>query len=541
MMLAALRAAWQGRARFTVLLAGDADPAPLIAAWQAEHADGARLHLIVLQAEGPLPGMQRHPQADARVTLDWLVAPAWQGLSELRVQLDAVHLQQIAGHDWCRLLARLCVPGAILTADALDAAQRHGLEAQGFAFDRPDLARYMSRKPMPPAAPAPARTAVVLGAGVAGCSVAERLCARGWQVSLLDQHAAPAQEASGNLAGIFMPILSKDDAVPTRLTRAAYLFALRYWQGLGGVGQAFLGAQCGVLHLARDAAHAATQREIAARWGYPADFARWLEAPEASALLGYAAPHGAWHFPAAGWARPASACAAMLDAAGPRLQRQFGTGPLQIAPDADGWQVQTAAGATLARSPTLILASGAAALPPLAALPISSVRGQVSHLDAAHAPALSLVVCGEAYVTPLHAGVACAGASYDLHQGRALDPVSHADNLARASQLLGCDLHGAPLAGRVGFRAVAPDRLPLVGALPAASQAGRSERLRDLARQPGLYAALGYASRGLIWAPLMAELLVAQLEGEPLPLEASLAEALDPGRFLLRARRKGVS
>ena len=36
---------------------------------------------------------------------------------------------------------------------------------------------------------------------------------------------------------------------------------------------------------------------------------------------------------------------------------------------------------------------------------------------------------------------------------------------------------------------------------------------------------------------LAAELLAAQIEGEPLPLEAALADALDPARFVLRARR----
>jgi tRNA 5-methylaminomethyl-2-thiouridine biosynthesis bifunctional protein len=41
----------------------------------------------------------------------------------------------------------------------------------------------------------------------------------------------------------------------------------------------------------------------------------------------------------------------------------------------------------------------------------------------------------------------------------------------------------------------------------------------------------------LIWAPLAAELLAAGLEGEPLPLEAGLVDALDPARFVLRARR----
>jgi tRNA 5-methylaminomethyl-2-thiouridine biosynthesis bifunctional protein len=36
------------------------------------------------------------------------------------------------------------------------------------------------------------------------------------------------------------------------------------------------------------------------------------------------------------------------------------------------------------------------------------------------------------------------------------------------------------------------------------------------------------------WAALTAELLAAQLEGEPPPLEANLAAALGPARFLPR-------
>ena len=42
-------------------------------------------------------------------------------------------------------------------------------------------------------------------------------------------------------------------------------------------------------------------------------------------------------------------------------------------------------------------------------------------------------------------------------------------------------------------------------------------------------------------ALLAAELLVSQLEGEPLPLEASLAAALDPARFLLKNRHRTVA
>ncbi|WP_247363989.1 hypothetical protein, partial [Ralstonia pseudosolanacearum] len=54
-----------------------------------------------------------------------------------------------------------------------------------------------------------------------------------------------------------------------------------------------------------------------------------------------------------------------------------------------------------------------------------------------------------------------------------------------------------------------------------------------------LYAALAYGSRGLTWSVLGAELLAAQIDGGPLPLESELAAALDPGRFLMRALRHG--
>jgi tRNA 5-methylaminomethyl-2-thiouridine biosynthesis bifunctional protein len=124
-----------------------------------------------------------------------------------------------------------------------------------------------------------------------------------------------------------------------------------------------------------------------------------------------------------------------------------------------------------------------------------------------------------------------------------LRAASQLENLTRLAEIVPGDAvaalaASAPLAGRVGFRCAAPDRLPLAGALPDYPSAGRLERLRDVPRHPGLHCLLGYASRGLIWAPLMAELLVAQLENAPPPLEATLVEALDPGRFLLKQRRR---
>jgi len=46
-------------------------------------------------------------------------------------------------------------------------------------------------------------------------------------------------------------------------------------------------------------------------------------------------------------------------------------------------------------------------------------------------------------------------------------------------------------------------------------------------------------SRGYVTAPLLAEMIVAQLSGTPLPVDADIAQILHPGRFLIRGLIKG--
>jgi tRNA 5-methylaminomethyl-2-thiouridine biosynthesis bifunctional protein len=534
---------WRGRAQFTLFDTG-ADIDALIAAWRADPQRPARLHLITL-APSPLPGFRRVAQSDPAVTIDLLCAPLDAALAQLDARLDAIHLHGIAGQGmhFARALARLAAPGAVLHARGLTLSQAHALGGAGFdchaGGDTID-AVFTTRKPASPWArkAAPERRAIVLGAGLAGSAACERLSARGWQVTLIERHAEAASEASGNLAGIAMPLLSKDDNIMARLSRASFLYALGYWDRLGAIK----GARCGVIQLARDAQHAAVQREIASAHSYPPTFARWMEPAEAGAMAGVPAPDGAWLFPQAGWARPSSVCAAMLDACGAALTRHFGTGSVRLERIDEQWHVIDSSGRAIAHAPVVVVAngSGAVQLAQTAALPLDAVRGQVTHVAEGTLPQLKHVLCREAYLTPAIDGWHSLGASYDDNDDSALRVQSQHENLAKIRSLLADPDagQGAPLAGRVGFRCVAPDRLPLVGALPDPAASGRIERLRDIARLPGMYGLLGYASRGLSWAPLAAELLASQLDNNPLPLEAELANALDPARFLLRARRR---
>lgn len=520
-----------------------------------------------LAAQWPVdvPGLHRLHLPSERLTLDLLIGPVDAWLPEIVARIDEFNVPEPLGQ--IRALQRLAAPASTLRIHQPDEQALRSLRAAGFsvedgAEDGWQRATYTSRKPQPPREPAPERRAIVIGAGVAGSAACERLASRGWQVILIERHESPAQEASGNRAGIFMPLLSKDDNIPTRLTRAAYLYAQRAWNNLGGIGPhapgpgavaragepAIRGDRCGVLQLARDAQHAQLQKEVVDAWHYPGQYVRWLDAGQASAMLGAPTPYGAWHFPQGGWATPATACRAMLQACGGKLHRIFHAEALRLERAAGSesgevavWRVLAADGRELARAPNVIIANGAGATAFEQAheLPLYTMRGQVTQLEESAFPSLPMVVCREAYMTPPVEGIISVGATYDKSGDRELWQSSQDENLQRAEEILG-SRHGAgaPLQGRVGFRTMAPDRLPLVGALPDSAIAGRTERLRELPRHQGLYTLLGYASRGLIWAPLAAEILACQLEGEPLPIEATLAAALDPGRFLLKQRRK---
>jgi tRNA 5-methylaminomethyl-2-thiouridine biosynthesis bifunctional protein len=149
---------------------------------------------------------------------------------------------------------------------------------------------------------------------------------------------------------------------------------------------------------------------------------------------------------------------------------------------------------------------------------------------------------------PVH-GVVWTGASYGPGDA---EPEARADehqtNLRHLEHLLPDNDFGTrevALAGHVGFRAVVPDRMPLVGALPdleavrAEATRLRGGHLRDLPRQSGLYVTGAMASRGLTWSVLAGETVADLIEGVPPPLEADLLDAVDPARFLLQQLRRG--
>ncbi len=409
----------------------------------------------------------------------------------------------------------------------------------------------MSFRVAPAASVPPASTfqqrAIVIGAGLAGASVAARLAARGWQVELLESLSSPAQGASGNPTGIVLPRPAKDDAQGARFSRAGYLYALRLLAALPGVRW----SPCGVMQIARDAAHEALQRSTAEALRLPPDVLQFMERPVAEAHIGQRLAHGGWWFAGGGWVSPASLCAALIAQGNAQhrthIHLRCNTTVSRIEHDGEHWTAFGAQGEVLAQAPHIVLANAHAANALLPApLPLTPVRGQISTLPPQMLTGVRHVLCRTGYLTPPESGTPCIGASFG-HDDAGLDlrVADHAGNLQRLAELLPDlrhDLDPSRLDGRVGLRTTTIDRLPMAGALPDV-HAPLTERPRDpslarLPRLPGAWGLLGLGARGMVWAPLAAELIASQMHGDPLPVERDLVDAVDPGRFHLRWLRR---
>jgi tRNA 5-methylaminomethyl-2-thiouridine biosynthesis bifunctional protein len=507
-----------------------------LAAALARHAELSPLAEALFAAWPlPLPGFHRLHLARGRVTLTLLFGDVQALLPRLEARADAFYLDGFAPEKnpemWSPAvmtqLARLAAPAATFATWTVSGAVRAALAQAGFAAEKRagfGRKREMLAGSFPGRAEDAAacdRRVAVVGAGIAGTSCAERLAARGWEVTLIERHAGPAREASGNPVGLLRPALHLEDTALARLSRAALGYALRHFSALAGEGS-LAWKQSGVLRLARDTAQMQRFEEVAGANGFPAEFARCVDAVEAARIAGCAVRGPGWWLPSAGWVSPPGLCAAHLGTSD-RIRRAFSGKAVRLAGAREGWRVEGDNG-VLAETPHLVIAAAASAnaFLPGASLPLTPVRGQVSF--APRGRRLDVPVSGDGFVAPTADGFVL-GATFQVDDpGSDLRVADHAANLARAESLLPGFAEGlvaARLAGRVAFRATTPDRLPIYGELP---------------EYPGVRAALGLGANGLLWAPLCAELLASRMEGEPQPLELDLAAAIGPERLALQKR-----
>lgn len=575
------------------------------------HAEGSPLASELIRAWPVLtPGLHTLSFEDERgqVTLLLGLGDVADILPKLVLQADAFYLDGFAPSKNPQMwepnllarLGRLAAPGATAATWSIARGVRDGLAQAGFVVTRgPGFASkrdmiqavYAPRhQPAPPAGgyqppPSPhVRHAIVIGAGLAGCAATWALCREGWRVTLVDRQPGIAQEASGNPGGMFHAVLHGEDGIHARAHRAAALdlmAAVAPWIRSGRLS----GQIEGLLRLDKKFDFS-TAQELITRLGIPAEYVRWIERQEAQDLTGVPVPAGGWLFRQAGWLHPAGLAKVLLEeaerwsarhghAVSYRWAQTVRSLTREVAAEGTAqWQIH-ADDETYA-APYVVLANAnglnllTEVLPAesrVARLPLSPIRGQITtvaeeSLDQNAPPRIP--IAGGGYALHLPDGRILTGATtqhhdddpsiraldhqHNLRQAAALGVLSSAPDLEEVEQLSQTD----SLQGRTGWRAVTPDRLPLVGAWPLgpdrlkdAEPRARLDQVRMIPRertpQSGLFVMGGLGSRGITWSILASRLLVHWMSGTPCPVESDLRDALDPARFVARDHCKQTS
>lgn len=363
----------------------------------------------------------------------------------------------------------------------------------------------------------------IIGGGLAALCSAYALVRRGVKVKLLCADPEVALGASHNRQGALYPNL------PIKLGAAglwhcqAFHFARQFYQDCLQRGIDFPMQFCGLLHLATTPQLMERQNKMAQQQSWPKSLVRFVEATEASALAGIPLQHTGIFIPEAGWIAPQAFCQALFG----YLKTQsiftavFDCKLINLQQSETGWQLHTSQQQLSAE--TLLIATGAdlTQLAPLAHLPLNKVRGQVSHVQSAMLAPLKTVICHKGYLTPGWQGLHCIGATFDRAATAAV--VTEADNHANiqqlAQQLAMTELTSEIKldSAKAAFRGTIPDHLPLAGKVTN--------------NQPPLWVHAGLGARGLLFAPLLAEILACQLTSEPVPAATSTLQLLSPQRF----------
>ena len=381
------------------------------------------------------------------------------------------------------------------------------------------------------------KTAIVIGAGIAGCSTAYALAQRDINVTLLERHTHIAAEASGNPLAMLYPRLSGDNHL-SQFALAGYLHTLQLLRELTLSKTAF--DACGLLQLGFNARESARIKKIA---NQEHEAFRLVAKSEASRLAGISLDDDALYFPDTGWLQPTALCKRLSQHKNISIYTL--NNAVKILKNNNIFKLLCGDDIVFEADIIVICNSNdALEFSQSSHIKTKAVRGQITQLAATEqSKKLKMVICADGYLSPAVDSKHSLGATFsadnlDLAVIEA-DHLANLNTLKTISESLYLDLKNNINSGRATFRCTTPDYFPLVGQLlDAESLRAKPPRpnakFKSLPWLADLYINVAHGSRGYTSAPLCAELLACLICNEPLPVSKELAGLLNPNRFLLR-------
>ena len=470
---------------------------PLVAGWHRRYLDGGRITLSLYWGDAATGLAEMQPQQKQPFDL-WLL----DGFAPDRNP-------QMWTASLFEYIAKLSHRGTCITTFTAAGRVRRGLIAAGFEMRRVDQ-RPHKRESLAghyqgsqPATWTPPPQVSVVGAGIAGCSLARHLAQAGIEVRVFEKNATAAAGASSIPITVLHPRLLADTSVHADFRCHSYLYSSHFCSTIAGKdGPAVY--RTGALQIPSSNYSAERLAQVAAAY---ADSGNWLESLESAAAsqrAGIALADNALWFPHACTINTPRLCNLLLDHPAIELVTQAA---LTDWPD----------------GPT-VLACGneACAFDGAQYLELAAVSGQLDVVQPAGTPAkINIPILGNGYLAPAD-GKLGVGATYEYR-----DWAPGAARQANLQQLQPADY--AWQASYRGVRSVSSDRTPIAGQLTDLDGNGQRDR----------YVSTGHGSMGTVSSHYGAALVTARITGEFAPMSLAIQQALAPLRFRQRQARRG--
>lgn len=387
-----------------------------------------------------------------------------------------------------------------------------------------------------PSSTHPIQHLAVIGAGIAGATVAHQLACSNISVSVFEQDASVANGASGNLAGNCLPIIDQRPNNPyAQWHWLAWQATVEWWQKQPNPNQ--LGNLTGAAKWSNNSSTLSGWQQWADH--YPDEQVQWMhELPLAHR------PAGLW-FPQGGSLYPRQVVTRLLEH--PNIQLFTHTNIQQIQRCSEKWHLIS--DSSRFEADAIVIASGAqtAHLFPEWGKMLQLNKGQVSHLpvSAWHRPPQFALSYG-GYTSPAPNQVVCVGATFEQNAPLGLSSSAHLHNLSLLNQAYPNALKSDTLAveGHSAYRANTLDHLPLAGPVveTTAYQTAVTHRchqpdtIADLSSllMPQVWMSVGHGAHGLTSSFLAAKLIRQQILRQEPELSLTLQQAVHPARAIFR-------
>ena len=400
--------------------------------------------------------------------------------------------------------------------------------------------------------------ATVIGAGLAGCAIANALAQRGYRCKLIDQQPSAAAGASALPVAVVRPAIGGDTFYSTYFNQAFDLCCSTLTEKLFN--------QCGALELTDNLSRHHNKTDIE----HNKHITDFVTAGQASVYAGTKLNNSALYVKSAGIVVPRQVCEQWIKH--PLIELQPGIRLNTLKQTMYGWQLLADNDTVIDESQLVILATAACTQFDITSdVPLQRVVGQIDRFEYTGSP-LQCVVNGRGYLAPdtlvSASSAKPAGNAHGVWCGathhRNITKISITDsdsalNRATATSIAPMlQTDASPATNFAEARSFTPDRLPVIGAIPDSSRYrtdyadfkhGRpSDRFPPPVFHRGLYLAAGLGSRGATQALLVGELMASLICGDTEDhhresddhRHQTFYKELHPARFLMRALRRGL-